>query len=149
MEIYAATTAATASKPLLLRTLASSAPTTIHRHQICNVVACKGVERHETLGQWRNRLGRSRFEPVHLGSNAYKQASTLSRSRRSAPRRASLPALGLQVRPGRAPHLPWLQDFDVVVYVSVRRDMNASCDRDLTLSPTAPPAPRRTARPGA
>ncbi|KAL6637697.1 hypothetical protein ACP70R_025269 [Stipagrostis hirtigluma subsp. patula] len=48
--------------------------------QICNVVACEGAERterHETLGQWRNRLGRAGFEPVHLGSNAYKQASTL------------------------------------------------------------------------
>nr|UPW27191.1 DELLA [Saccharum hybrid cultivar ROC22] len=48
--------------------------------QICNVVACEGAERterHETLGQWRNRLGGSGFEPVHLGSNAYKQASTL------------------------------------------------------------------------
>ncbi|RCV41275.1 hypothetical protein SETIT_9G123000v2 [Setaria italica] len=48
--------------------------------QICNVVACEGTERterHETLGQWRNRLGRAGFEPVHLGSNAYKQASTL------------------------------------------------------------------------
>lgn len=48
--------------------------------QICNVVACEGTERterHETLGQWRNRLGNAGFETVHLGSNAYKQASTL------------------------------------------------------------------------
>lgn len=48
--------------------------------QICNVVACEGAERterHETLGQWRNRFGRAGFEPVHLGSNAYRQASTL------------------------------------------------------------------------
>nr|QFR35726.1 DELLA protein DWARF8 [Chandrasekharania keralensis] len=48
--------------------------------QICNVVACEGAERterHETLGQWRSRLGGAGFEPVHLGSNAYKQASTL------------------------------------------------------------------------
>ncbi|KAL6909434.1 hypothetical protein ACP4OV_001715 [Aristida adscensionis] len=48
--------------------------------QICNVVACEGAERterHESLGQWRSRLGRAGFEPVHLGSNAYKQASTL------------------------------------------------------------------------
>ncbi|VAH95211.1 unnamed protein product [Triticum turgidum subsp. durum] len=48
--------------------------------QICNVVACEGAERterHETLGQWRNRLGNAGFETVHLGSNAYKQASTL------------------------------------------------------------------------
>ncbi|KAM0823167.1 hypothetical protein ACQ4PT_071045 [Festuca glaucescens] len=48
--------------------------------QICNVVACEGAERterHETLGQWRGRLGHAGFETVHLGSNAYKQASTL------------------------------------------------------------------------
>ncbi|EYU25601.1 hypothetical protein MIMGU_mgv1a003589mg [Erythranthe guttata] len=48
--------------------------------QICNVVACEGVERverHETLGQWRARLGWAGFGPVHLGSNAYKQASML------------------------------------------------------------------------
>ncbi|XP_073122113.1 DELLA protein GAI1-like [Henckelia pumila] len=48
--------------------------------QICNVVACEGVdrvERHETLDQWRNRLGSIGFSPVHLGSNAYKQASML------------------------------------------------------------------------
>ncbi|KAK7283999.1 hypothetical protein RIF29_13750 [Crotalaria pallida] len=48
--------------------------------QICNVVACEGVdrvERHETLNQWRTRFGSGGFEPVHLGSNAYKQASML------------------------------------------------------------------------
>ncbi|PRQ45584.1 putative transcription factor GRAS family [Rosa chinensis] len=48
--------------------------------QICNVVACDGgdrVERHETLTQWRNRLSRAGFEPVHLGSNVFKQAKTL------------------------------------------------------------------------
>ncbi|MED6159392.1 hypothetical protein PIB30_041960 [Stylosanthes scabra] len=48
--------------------------------QICNVVACEGVdrvERHETLGQWRTRFGSSGFAPVHLGSNAFKQASML------------------------------------------------------------------------
>ncbi|XBI77036.1 hypothetical protein VPH35_070207 [Triticum aestivum] len=48
--------------------------------QICNVVACEGAERtehHETLEQWRNRLGNAGFETAHLGSNAYKQASTL------------------------------------------------------------------------
>ncbi|KAG8382743.1 hypothetical protein BUALT_Bualt05G0109000 [Buddleja alternifolia] len=48
--------------------------------QICNVVACEGVdrvERHETLGQWRTRFGSAGFDPVHLGSNAYKQASML------------------------------------------------------------------------
>ncbi|KAG8366736.1 hypothetical protein BUALT_Bualt17G0110400 [Buddleja alternifolia] len=48
--------------------------------QICNVVACEGVdrvERHESLGQWRSRLGMAGFEAVHLGSNAYKQASML------------------------------------------------------------------------
>ncbi|KAE8726714.1 DELLA protein GAI [Hibiscus syriacus] len=48
--------------------------------QICNVVACEGVERverHETLAQWRFRMETSGFCPVHLGSNAYKQASML------------------------------------------------------------------------
>lgn len=48
--------------------------------QICNVVACDGaerVERHETLEQWRVRMNSSGFDPVHLGSNAFKQASML------------------------------------------------------------------------
>ncbi|KAL1327349.1 hypothetical protein HN51_037409 [Arachis hypogaea] len=48
--------------------------------QICNVVACEGtdrVERHETLTQWRARMGSAGFEAVHLGSNAFKQASML------------------------------------------------------------------------
>ncbi|KAI4313763.1 hypothetical protein L6164_026718 [Bauhinia variegata] len=48
--------------------------------QICNVVACEGVdrvERHETLTQWRTRLGSAGFIPAHLGSNAFKQASML------------------------------------------------------------------------
>nr|ACL68359.1 DELLA protein [Malus baccata var. xiaojinensis] len=48
--------------------------------QICNVVACEGVdrvERHETLAQWRARFGSADFVPVHLGSNAFKQASML------------------------------------------------------------------------
>lgn len=48
--------------------------------QICNVVACEGnerVERHETLTQWRGRMSLAEFDPVHLGSNAFKQASML------------------------------------------------------------------------
>ncbi|PRQ41132.1 putative transcription factor GRAS family [Rosa chinensis] len=48
--------------------------------QIFNVVACEGpdrVERHETLAQWRTRFDASGFAPVHLGSNAFKQASML------------------------------------------------------------------------
>ncbi|KAI6671245.1 hypothetical protein NL676_006130 [Syzygium grande] len=48
--------------------------------QICNVVACEGtdrVERHETLAQWRARMGSAGFDPVHLGSNAFEQASML------------------------------------------------------------------------
>ncbi|KAM0019952.1 putative transcription factor GRAS family [Helianthus debilis subsp. tardiflorus] len=48
--------------------------------QICNVVACEGtdrVERHETLAQWKTRFDSAGFQPVHLGSNAYKQASML------------------------------------------------------------------------
>lgn len=48
--------------------------------QICNVVACEGpdrVERHETLTQWNARLDSAGFAAVHLGSNAFKQASML------------------------------------------------------------------------
>ncbi|XP_044490155.1 DELLA protein GAIP-B-like [Mangifera indica] len=48
--------------------------------QIYDVVAYEGVnriERHENLAQWRTRLGSSGFLPVHLGSNAFKQASML------------------------------------------------------------------------
>nr|ARK08703.1 GAI-like DELLA protein [Spinacia oleracea] len=48
--------------------------------QICNVVACEGVdrvERHETVAQWRTRFGKAGFAPVHIGSNAFKQASML------------------------------------------------------------------------
>ncbi|XP_068661943.1 DELLA protein GAI-like [Aristolochia californica] len=48
--------------------------------QICNVVACEGperVERHENLAQWRARLTTAGFAPVHLGSNAFNQASML------------------------------------------------------------------------
>ncbi|XP_076946393.1 DELLA protein GAI1-like [Bidens hawaiensis] len=48
--------------------------------QICNVVACEGtdrVERHETLAQWKTRFESTGFKAVHLGSNAYKQASML------------------------------------------------------------------------
>ncbi|CAN6478499.1 unnamed protein product [Victoria cruziana] len=48
--------------------------------QICNIVACEGserVERHETLVQWRARMAAAGFAPVHLGSNAFKQASML------------------------------------------------------------------------
>lgn len=48
--------------------------------QICNVVACEGVdrvERHEKTARWRGRMGSAGFAPVHLGSNAFKQASTL------------------------------------------------------------------------
>ena len=48
--------------------------------QICNVVACEGedrVERHETLAQWRVRMGSAGFEPVRLGSNAFRQARML------------------------------------------------------------------------
>ncbi|CAH9070108.1 unnamed protein product [Cuscuta epithymum] len=48
--------------------------------QICNVVACEGAdraERHESLSQWRRRMKAAGFGPVHLGSNAFKQASML------------------------------------------------------------------------
>ncbi|KAI7757903.1 hypothetical protein M8C21_025120 [Ambrosia artemisiifolia] len=48
--------------------------------QICNVVACEGVERverHMTLTQWKSWFDSAGLESVHLGSNAYKQASML------------------------------------------------------------------------
>ncbi|XP_052191019.1 DELLA protein GAI-like [Diospyros lotus] len=48
--------------------------------QICNVVAYEGtdrVERHESLAQWHTRMSSAGFDPVHLGSNAFKQASML------------------------------------------------------------------------
>ncbi|ESQ41741.1 hypothetical protein EUTSA_v100155351mg, partial [Eutrema salsugineum] len=48
--------------------------------QILNVVAAEGVERverHETLAQWRKRMGSAGFNPVNLGSDAFKQASLL------------------------------------------------------------------------
>ncbi|KAF3505272.1 hypothetical protein F2Q69_00044674 [Brassica cretica] len=48
--------------------------------QILNVVAAEGtdrIERHETLDQWRKRLGSAGFDPVSLGSDAFKQASLL------------------------------------------------------------------------
>ncbi|KAK3001181.1 LOW QUALITY PROTEIN: hypothetical protein RJ639_020855 [Escallonia herrerae] len=48
--------------------------------QICNLVACDGVDRvewHKTLAQWRARLDSVGFGSVHLGSNAFKQASML------------------------------------------------------------------------
>lgn len=50
------------------------------QREICNVVCCEGsarVERHEPLAKWRTRLGQAGFRPLHLGSNAFKQASML------------------------------------------------------------------------
>ncbi|KAK4791750.1 hypothetical protein SAY86_032163 [Trapa natans] len=50
------------------------------QREICNIVCCEGaarIERHETLAQWRDRLNRSGFRPLPLGSNAFKQASML------------------------------------------------------------------------
>lgn len=50
------------------------------QREICNVVCCEGlarVERHEPLDKWRARMGRAGFKPMHLGSNAFKQASML------------------------------------------------------------------------
>ncbi|KAI0491802.1 hypothetical protein KFK09_026063 [Dendrobium nobile] len=50
------------------------------QREICNIVCCEGserVERHEPMGRWRVRLGRAGFEPMHLGSNAFRQASML------------------------------------------------------------------------
>ncbi|KAJ9163159.1 hypothetical protein P3X46_022858 [Hevea brasiliensis] len=50
------------------------------QREICNVVSCEGsarVERHEPLAKWRTRLTGAGFRPLHLGSNAFKQASML------------------------------------------------------------------------
>ncbi|KAF5741963.1 DELLA protein SLR1-like [Tripterygium wilfordii] len=50
------------------------------QREICNVVCCEGssrVERHEPLAKWRARLGGAGLRPLHLGSNAFKQASML------------------------------------------------------------------------
>ncbi|KAL7601424.1 hypothetical protein Lser_V15G24057 [Lactuca serriola] len=50
------------------------------QREICNVVCCEGlarVERHEPLVTWRNRLTNAGFAPLHLGSNAFKQARML------------------------------------------------------------------------
>uniref|UniRef100_A0A1D1XHP4 DELLA protein n=1 Tax=Anthurium amnicola TaxID=1678845 RepID=A0A1D1XHP4_9ARAE len=48
--------------------------------QICNVVACEGAERterHETATRWRAMMRGAGFAPVHLGSDAFNQASML------------------------------------------------------------------------
>lgn len=50
------------------------------QREICNVLCCEGtarVERHEPLVKWRTRLNEAGFKPLHLGSNAFKQASML------------------------------------------------------------------------
>ncbi|EHA8589460.1 DELLA protein DWARF8 [Cocos nucifera] len=50
------------------------------QREICNIVSCEGtarVERHEPLVRWRARLGGAGLRAVHLGSNAFKQASML------------------------------------------------------------------------
>ncbi|KAG4908293.1 hypothetical protein AAZX31_20G187200 [Glycine max] len=50
------------------------------QREICNVVCCEGparLERHEPLAKWRDRLGKAGFRALHLGFNAYKQASML------------------------------------------------------------------------
>ncbi|CAN0900829.1 DELLA protein 2 [Linum grandiflorum] len=50
------------------------------QREICNVVSCEGsarLERHEPLSKWRERLNGAGFTPLHLGSNAFKQASML------------------------------------------------------------------------
>ncbi|KAG1346218.1 DELLA protein GAI [Cocos nucifera] len=50
------------------------------QREICNIVCCEGaarLERHEPLARWRARLGCGGLKAVHLGSNAFKQASML------------------------------------------------------------------------
>lgn len=48
--------------------------------EICNIIACEGaqrLERHETLDRWRIRLRKAGFSQIHMGPNAFKQASML------------------------------------------------------------------------
>lgn len=48
--------------------------------EIYNIVACENAartERHENLVQWRLRLMKAGYQPIQLGLNAFKQASTL------------------------------------------------------------------------
>ncbi|KAK8700337.1 hypothetical protein V6N13_018736 [Hibiscus sabdariffa] len=47
------------------------------QHQKQGGVDTDRIERYESLIQWRNRLDSARFSPVHLGSNAFKQAGML------------------------------------------------------------------------
>lgn len=50
------------------------------QREICNIVCCEGsarVERHEPLAKWRYRLSRAGFKPLHMGHNAFKQATML------------------------------------------------------------------------
>nr|UQE85520.1 GRAS transcription factor DELLA2 [Dioscorea oppositifolia] len=50
------------------------------QREIRDIVCCEGpdrAERHEPLARWRARMGQTGFKPVHLGSNAFKQASML------------------------------------------------------------------------
>ncbi|XVF34745.1 hypothetical protein REPUB_Repub18cG0085700 [Reevesia pubescens] len=50
------------------------------QREITDVVSCEGsarVERHEPLAKWKTRLSGAGFKPLHLGSNAFKQASML------------------------------------------------------------------------
>nr|BAQ20610.1 GRAS-family protein 2 [Lygodium japonicum] len=48
--------------------------------EIVNIVASEGasrIERHETLPQWRLRMSRAGFRPLHIGSHAFNQAGCL------------------------------------------------------------------------
>lgn len=50
------------------------------QREICNIVCCEGsarVERHEPLAKWKTRLAEAGFRPLHLGFNAFRQASML------------------------------------------------------------------------
>lgn len=50
------------------------------QRELANVVCCEGsarVERHEPLAKWKARLEAAGFGPLHLGSNAFRQASML------------------------------------------------------------------------
>lgn len=48
--------------------------------EICNIVACEDasrVERHENLAQWRLRMAKAGYRPLHLSLNPFKDSTML------------------------------------------------------------------------
>ncbi|KAK8962903.1 DELLA protein GAI [Platanthera guangdongensis] len=64
-----------------LETAGGGRPAEVYLHrEICNIVCCEGeerLERHEPLASWRTRFSQAGLWPVHLGSDAFRQASML------------------------------------------------------------------------